>query len=107
MRTIYEHEMTPSDVADRIGLTRGAVSKIADKLVQRGLVSRKASNVDRRYQALLLTQAGEDLVPRISAIADQNDQEFFGHMTDAEKKVLESMMKDIVRRQGLRAVPFK
>jgi DNA-binding MarR family transcriptional regulator len=107
IRTIYEHEMTPSDVADRIGMTRGAVSKIADKLVQRGLVSRKASKVDRRYQALQLTQAGEELVPRIKAIADRNDEEFFGHMTDAEKTVLEDMMKEIVRRKGLRAVPLK
>jgi DNA-binding MarR family transcriptional regulator len=107
MRTIYEHQMTPSDVAGRIGVTRGAVSKIADKLVQRGLVSRTASNVDRRFQALQLTRAGEELVPRITAIADRNDKEFFGHMTDAEKKTLEDMMKEIVRRRGLKAVPLK
>lgn len=107
MRTIYEHEMTPSEVADRIGMTRGAVSKIADKLVQRGLVTRTASNVDRRYQALKLTRTGEDLVPKIAALADKNDDEFFGHMTPREKEVLTDLMKDIVRRRGLKSVPTK
>lgn len=107
MSTIYEHEMTPSEVADRIGMTRGAVSKIADKLVQRDLVSRKASKVDRRYQALVLTRAGEELVPKLSVLADKNDDEFFGHMTPREKESLTGMMKDIVRRRGLKSMPIK
>jgi len=106
MRTIYEHEMTPSEVADRIGMTRGAVSKIADKLVQRGLVAREASKVDRRYQALQLTSAGEELVPKLAALADKNDAEFFGHLTTEEKELLTEMMKEIVRRQGLKSVPL-
>jgi DNA-binding MarR family transcriptional regulator len=107
LRTIYEGEMTPSEVADRIGMTRGAVSKIADKLVQRGLISRTASNVDRRYQALQLTRAGEELVPKLGALADKNDEEFFGHMMPEQKELLTDMMKDIVRRRGLKSVPLK
>jgi DNA-binding MarR family transcriptional regulator len=107
MRTIFEHEkITPSEAASRIGMTRGAVSKIADRLVQRGLVSRTASNVDRRYQALELTRRGEELVPKLRILADRNDDEFFGHMTPEEKDALTSMMKEIIRRRGLKGLPI-
>lgn len=108
LRTIAEQEeITPSEVADRIGMTRGGVSKIADKLVQRGLISRQGSSVDRRYQALRITRSGAELVPKLAALADRNDEEFFGHMTPKDKAALTDMMQEIIRRRGLKSVPIK
>lgn len=108
LRSIYERdEVTPSELANVIGMTRGAVTKIADKLVGRALITRTASEIDRRYQALALTRAGRALVPKLTALADQNDEEFFGHMTPGEREMVESAMKEIVRRYGLRSVPLK
>jgi len=105
LRAIYQrNEATPSELADAIGLTRGAVTKIADKLIARALITRTASEVDRRYQALALTRAGHALMPKLTALADQTDGEFFGHMTPGEQEMIVTALKEIVRRHGFRSV---
>lgn len=106
MRELFEHDaVAPSRLAARLGMTRGAISKLADRLAAKSLVGRTASGDDRRYQALALTPTGRTLVPRLSALADRNDAEFFGHLKAAERATIETAMKDIVRRHGLRTVP--
>lgn len=106
MRALYGCAPTaPSEVAARIGLTRGAISKLADRLIAKGFAERTQSETDRRCQALALTKKGRALVPELAALADRNDAEFFGHMTKAECKALEETMKDLVRRHGLRSMP--
>lgn len=106
MRELYDHEaMAPSELADRLGMTRGAISKLAERLVGKSLVTRKTSAQDRRYQTLALAPAGRELLPELAALADLNDAEFFGHLEPSEQARIEDVMKEIVRRQGLRAVP--
>jgi DNA-binding MarR family transcriptional regulator len=106
LRELYDvAALAPSLLAGRIGMTRGAVSKLADRLIGRALVTRTASTADRRYQALALTAAGRAVLPKLAALADRNDAEFFRHLTAAERAALIATMKDIVRRRGLRNVP--
>src|ERR1700761_574401 len=76
LRVLYEHDaMAPSALAERLGMTRGAISKLTDRLVDKALVTRTVDQGDRRYQALALTAAGQALVPELSALADRNDAE--------------------------------
>jgi DNA-binding MarR family transcriptional regulator len=105
LRELFDADMAPSLLAERIGMTRGAITKLADRLIARGLVTRTAAEKDRRYQALALTREGRRLVPKLAALADRNDAEFFGHLTRAERKSLERVMRDIVRRHGLTKIP--
>jgi DNA-binding MarR family transcriptional regulator len=106
LRELYDvAALAPSLLAGRIGMTRGAVSKLADRLIGRALVTRTASTADRRYQALALTAAGRAVLPKLAALADRNDAEFFRHLTAAERAALIATMKDIVRRRDLRNVP--
>ena len=59
LRQIYgEEETSPSAVAERIGMTRGAASKLVDRLVNKQLVTREERSDDRRYQDIALTPAG-------------------------------------------------
>jgi DNA-binding MarR family transcriptional regulator len=106
LRDLYDHaEVVPSELAVRLGMTRGAISKLADRLTGKALVTRTASGNDRRFQALALTPQGRQLVPLLSALADQNDAAFFGHLSPDERANVEDVMKGIVRRHGLRNVP--
>jgi DNA-binding MarR family transcriptional regulator len=98
-------EANPSALAERLGMTRGAISKLADRLVAKGLVRRRVDTGDRRYQTLALTAAGRRLVPKLAAEADRNDAEFFGHLTAAERTALHGLLKDVVRLRGLKDVP--
>lgn len=97
----------PNELASRLRLTRGAISKLADRLEAKRLATRTPSMDDRRYQALTLTRAGRALVPALSALADRNDRDFFGHLPPAERATLEQAMKGLVRRHDMRGVPIE
>lgn len=106
LRDLYGRDgVAPSLLADRLGMTRGAISKLADRLAAKGLLTQSADPDDRRYQTLTLTLEGRALVPDLSSLADRNDSEFFGHLDPAERVRIEDALKDIVRRMGLRSVP--
>ncbi|MBA4191372.1 MAG: MarR family transcriptional regulator [Planctomycetaceae bacterium] len=98
-------EVPPSRLAEGLGMTRGAISKLIDRLLNKKLVTRSAGKEDRRFQSVSLTAAGRNLVPKLAALADRNDGEFFGHLTDAERDGLADLLKDVVRRHGLKDIP--
>ena len=95
----------PSQLAERMGMTRGAVSRLVERLVAKGLVSRAAGGGDRRFQALALTPAGEALVPELAALADRNDAEFFASLSAEERATVERVLRGLVARLGLKALP--
>ena len=98
-------DVAPSVLADRLGMTRGAISKLADRLIAKDLIERTASTEDRRQQTLALTADGRKLVPSLSALADRNDAEFFGHLRAKDRSALIALLKDIVERKNLRGAP--
>jgi DNA-binding MarR family transcriptional regulator len=108
LRDLLAHaNAAPSAVAERLGMTRGAISKLADRLIAKGLATRETGGPDRRYQTLALTPAGRALVPELAALADRNDAEFFGHLSVAERAAIQQAMREIVRRHGLKSVPVE
>ena len=107
LRVLYDEEsLAPSALADRLGMTRGAISKLADRLVAKALATRTADVNDRRFQELALTAAGRALVPELSDLADRNDAEFFGHLTALERAEVERVMRGIVDKLAPRASPI-
>ncbi|HVJ68870.1 MAG TPA: MarR family winged helix-turn-helix transcriptional regulator [Caulifigura sp.] len=95
----------PSDLADAIGMTRGAVSKLVERLTRKKLAARSAPQGDRRYQTVALTASGKRLVPVLARLADENDREFFGHLHPEGRADLVTLLRDIVRRQGWKESP--
>ncbi|MEP9353314.1 MarR family transcriptional regulator [Xanthobacter sp. KR7-65] len=107
LRELYDcASLVPSALADRLGMTRGAISKLADRLEAKALAARGADRDDRRFQTLALTPAGRALVPELARLADANDTEFFGHLAPEDRAGLEAVLRDIVRRKGLKAIPI-
>jgi DNA-binding MarR family transcriptional regulator len=106
LRALYDEDVcAPSALADRLGMTRGAISKLADRLEAKDLVTRAADPEDRRSHRLRLTAKGHKLTPVLAELADQNDAEFFSHLTPEERSGIEGAMREIVRLRGLRAAP--
>jgi DNA-binding MarR family transcriptional regulator len=96
----------PSRLAERMGLSRGAISKLADRLIAKHLVEREDRDDDARAHLLALSPAGGQLVPRLAALADLNDAEFFDHLTAEERSTVEGVLKTIVERRGLKTIPL-
>ncbi len=87
-------------------MTRGAITKLAQRLIAKGLLIRTADLEDGRAQRLALAPAARTLVPELAALADQNDAEFFDHLSFEERSLLERLLKEIVARRGLTAMPI-
>jgi DNA-binding MarR family transcriptional regulator len=109
MREMYGEAgiTTPSQVAELTHLTRGAVSKLLERLLQKGLITRTESKEDRRYQDIQLTTAGRRLVPQLAALADQNDKEFFSSISAGERVQLMKLLKKLAEARGLRSYPIE
>jgi DNA-binding MarR family transcriptional regulator len=107
LREMFDTSATsPSVLAAATGLTRGAISKLIDRLVQKDLVSRAEAAEDRRFQDVRLTSAGRTLVPKLAAIADQNDHEFFSQLPVGERERLVATLKKLVVANKLKQIPI-
>ena len=108
MRTLYGKTPTPpSLLADAMGMTRGAISKLADRLIAKSLIVREASADDGRAQTLALTDRGRELVPELAALADRNDAEFFECLTSDERETLRRLLENLAERGHMTAVPVR
>lgn len=106
MRALYKKDPTPPSVlANRMGMTKGAISKLADRLLAKGLIKRTESTNDKRVHSLCLTREGKAKVPALASLADENDAEFFGVLTKQEHEKLESILKVLAERRGLKTTP--
>ena len=97
--------IAPSRLADRMGMTRGAVTKLAGRLIAKSLIARAANPHDGRAQTLCLTPRGRALVPELAALADANDAEFFAALAPEDRAVLLRVLREIVQTRGLKSVP--
>ncbi len=95
----------PSQLAEALGMTRGAISKLVERLCRKELVERTLSSDDRRYQSVTLTAGGTKLVPVVASLADENDREFFGDLAAEQRVQLMSLLQNIVRKNGWKDVP--
>src|SRR5580698_5383551 len=103
MRELYgEDALPPSCLADKLGLTRGAISKLAERLIAKGLVMRAPDGSDGRAHTLALTTRGRGLIPKLAALADQNDAEFFDHLSAQDRATVQRVLKEIVKIRGLK-----
>lgn len=106
LRTAYDsEEISPSVLAEQTGLTRGAISKLVDRLLAKKLLTRRDRTDDRRYQDVELTPAGRKLVPSLAKLADRNDEEFFRPLSPAERKLLAATLKKLVQAHNLHKLP--
>ena len=106
MRTLYDDEpMPPSVLAATMGMTKGAISKLAERLTTKGLVAREESLEDRRAHNLSLTPEGRVKIPVLAALADENDAEFFELLTQEERETLVRLLKTLAERRALKSTP--
>jgi DNA-binding MarR family transcriptional regulator len=106
LRIIHEHEQpTPGQLAEAIHMTRGAISKIVEKLEMKGLIARETSAEDGRVQWLSLTREGARLLPRLAALADLNDECLFGGLAPGERERLWQLLVKLTELHHLRDVP--
>jgi DNA-binding MarR family transcriptional regulator len=89
-------EISPVNLGGRLGMPRSSISRHAKKLAAKGLVQRRPDLHDRRALTLILTAAGQRVVPALAALAERNDAEFFGHLPSEEQMTVRRILKKTV-----------
>lgn len=106
LREMYSAETTsPSTIAKLTGLTRGAVSKLIERLREKQLLTRAEAAADRRFQDVALTPTGRAVVPQLAMLADNNDREFFRHLSPEEHQQLLAILKKLALANQLNTIP--
>ncbi|MHB1328206.1 MAG: MarR family winged helix-turn-helix transcriptional regulator [Gemmatimonadales bacterium] len=108
LRTLYDSgQGSPGMLVAALGMTKGAVSKVVDRLEAKGLVRQRPSREDGRARDVILTEKGRALVPRLAQLANENDAAFFGHLSAARRAQLTALLRSLVKHHGLEQVPVE
>lgn len=106
LRTLWsQDETTHAELILALGMTKGAASKVITRLEEKGLAARQLAEGRAREQCLRLTAAGKALVPKLAALADTNDDHFFGHLPPKEREALTHAMQALVQHHQLKEIP--
>jgi DNA-binding MarR family transcriptional regulator len=100
-------QATPGEMAEALTMTRGAISKIVDKLESKRWIRSRINPEDSRGQLISLTSAGRRVLPELAAIADQNDQRFFAFLNSDERTALRHLLGKLADHHQIRDVPFE
>ncbi|HSN10607.1 MAG TPA: MarR family transcriptional regulator [Propionibacteriaceae bacterium] len=93
---VYRGATRPTDIADALGIGRPNVSRIANRLVDEGLIVRVADPQDERGILLALSPEGRLYAERIAAIAEGRVRAALTTWTPAEAAQLTELFARFV-----------
>jgi DNA-binding MarR family transcriptional regulator len=97
LRTLYDKKDTSlSEAASLVGVDNSSLSRMIDRLIQKGLITR-TEGVDRRSVRLSLTARGKKMVPELTRLADENDSHFFRTLSIKEQEHLLNTIKLLLK----------
>ena len=106
LRTLWARDETRhAELIQALVMTKGAASKVISRLEEKGLAQRQFASGNSRDHSLALTPSGKAMVPLLAAMADANDEHFFGHLDAQERQVLMTTMKALVQHHQLKDIP--
>lgn len=93
LRVIGHHGPTRLGVvAEHLRIAPRSATDVVDRLEKRGLVERAPDPADRRAMIVHLTSAGEATLREVDAARRAGAAEFFGGLSDRERRTLASVL---------------
>ena len=90
---IHHYEkLSPGEVADALGVSKANVTGVINRLVVKGLVSRRENPTDRRGYILSLTEKGRSQVERLQELHTEKMAEMLAKMPD---EAIEGLLKGL------------
>jgi DNA-binding MarR family transcriptional regulator len=89
---------TVRGLAAALRLDGAAVTRLADRLVAKGLVVRRPDPSDGRSVRLSLSMAGSNLVPLLDAEASAHERAWFGSLSFAELRQYKLTLAKLLQR---------
>jgi len=91
---------TPAELCRHLSLDSGSMTRMLDRLEQKGFLARQRSEHDRRQVRLVLTEGGQSLTDRLPHIGAEAMNELAGAITREELQTLENILKKILLAAG-------
>lgn len=105
LRLLLERvEASPAELAEAIGMTRGAVSKIVAKVEAKEWVVSNPDPDDGRALRLRLTRKGQKVVPELAEIADGNDAQLFRCLGKSERAELRRLLMKLTECNEIQGI---
>lgn len=83
-----------TELSKFIEVDKASISRVVDRLLVKGLVTHKQGE-DRRSGHIQLTSKGLELLPHLIRSAQDNEQQFFGCLTDGESEQLQHLFQKL------------
>jgi DNA-binding MarR family transcriptional regulator len=93
-----EKGLTPSECAERAGVTKATITGLLDGLERDGLVRRFPDLADRRMLRLQLTDQGRELLSQMLPDHFCRTTDLMANLTDSEKKTLIKLLNKVRTR---------
>jgi DNA-binding MarR family transcriptional regulator len=87
-----EDATSPGNICKSMSYDPGAMTRMIDRLQQKGLVERIPNPADRRATRLMLTPAGRALYPQLLAAKERVQAQFLRGFSAAEVNELERLL---------------
>jgi DNA-binding MarR family transcriptional regulator len=94
------HTLSPKELASTTMVGNAAMTHRVDRLVERGLVSRKVDPDNRRRLQITLTEAGLELIDAVIAAHINNADRFLDVLSASERKTLSGLLEKILLSHG-------
>ncbi|MBF8748151.1 MarR family transcriptional regulator [Pseudomonas putida] len=91
---------TPAELCRYLGLDSGSMTRMLDRLVQKGLVERNRCALDRRQVRLALTSEGQRVANRLPEVGAAAMNELVGVLQPEELATLESLLAKLLMNAG-------
>lgn len=100
LRTLYDKKaLNLNEAAEAVGVDKSSLSRMVERLVQKGLVMRQ-DGINRRTLKLMLTPTGKKLVPQLAKLADANDKAFFQTLTTKKRQEFLGTIQGLLAANG-------
>jgi DNA-binding MarR family transcriptional regulator len=90
------YEASPSQLADRLGLTRGALSARLAPIEEAGYITRTHDTADRRRVRVRLTAVGSVAFEQQASHEEQGEAALLAPLTQDERQVLADLLRKLV-----------
>jgi DNA-binding MarR family transcriptional regulator len=90
------YEASPSQLADRLGLTRGALSARLAPIEEAGYITRTHETADRRRVRVRLTEAGSAAFEEQASHEERGEAALLAPLTPDERQTLADLLRKLV-----------
>jgi MarR family 2-MHQ and catechol resistance regulon transcriptional repressor len=104
---LHRGPLLVNQIGRKVLLTSGSITVAVDRLEAKGLVERRAADVDRRAKVVHLTREGKKLIARVYSEHAADMERLASELSASERKTLISLLKKIGYKAAAESVAAK